>query len=247
MDLPLAANIMEEFVIRQPKRMMVKRTIKRSNGLALRFVFFTSLFLSLLLIAGCATCARSQYPSAVPSFQSISHFIRVPLTCQGKDYTCGVAALQSVLYYYGEEFREDQLIQKLQPTPEEGTKYTRMADFASSLNFQIEIFTGMKLNELQAWINEKKPIIVAIQAWAEKPVDYATDWDDGHYVVVIGYDQQNVYFMDPSILGNYAYLPTDEFLKRWHDRDKKEVLSHFGMVISRGPPTYNSEVIKPIK
>lgn len=46
-------------------------------------------------------------------------------------------------------------------------------------------------------------MIVAIQAWAEEGVDYNNDWDDGHYVVVIGYDSDNMFFMDPSTLGIY--------------------------------------------
>ncbi len=34
----------------------------------------------------------------------------------------------------------------------------------------------------------------------------AEDWGDGHYAVAVGYDQQNIYLMDPSILGNYGYI-----------------------------------------
>ncbi len=122
-----------------------------------------------------------------------------------------------------------------------------MAGFAASLNFQTEIFTGMTLGELKKWIDERKPVIVSIQAWAEKPVHYAADWDDGHYVVAVGYDEQNIYFMDPSILGHYAYLPLSEFVRRWHDRDGERVLDQFGIVISRGPPRYNPDEIKMIR
>jgi predicted double-glycine peptidase len=234
-------------VIHHPRRINLEKRMENSAGLVAAFAFFTSVFLFFLLIGGCAKCVRTENQSAIPSFQTVSHFIRVPLTRQSRDYTCGVAALQSVLYYYGEEFREDELVQKLQPTPEKGTKYTRMVSFAKSLNFHVEIFTGMTLTELQKWIDEKKPVIVAIQAWAEKPVNYVRDWDDGHYVVAIGYDQHNLYFMDPSILGHYAYLPTSEFINRWHDRSEQIVLNQFGMIISRGPPTYHYDEIKLIK
>jgi predicted double-glycine peptidase len=211
------------------------------------FAVFTALFFCSLLISGCTNFIRPENQRAVPSFQSIPHFIQVPLTRQGKDYTCGVAALQSVLHYYGEEFREDDLIEKLQPTREEGTRYTRMADFARSLNFHVEIFTGMTVADLKKWIDEKRPVIVSIQAWAERPVNYSGDWDDGHYVVAVGYDRENIYFMDPSILGNYGYISIGEFMKRWHDRDNKKILDQFGMIISRGPPAYNPGEIKQIK
>jgi predicted double-glycine peptidase len=143
--------------------------------------------------------------------------------------------LQSILYYYGEEFREDELVQKLQPTFKEGTRYLEIAKFAQSLNFRVDVRTGMTLDDLQRLISEKKPVILLIQAWSESPVDYTQDWDDGHYVVAIGYDRQNIYFMDPSTIGNYTFIPIREFLDRWHDRDGQTHLHQFGMILTKEP------------
>src|SRR5205823_4615259 len=55
---------------------------------------------------------------------------------------------------------------------------------------------------------------------------WATDWDDGHWVVAVGYDKNNLYFMDPSTAGRYTYIPKAQFLERWHDimgKDNKHV------------------------
>ena len=73
-----------------------------------------------------------------------------------------------------------------------------------------------------------------------------TDWEDGHYVVAIGYDNKNIYLMDPSTLGNYTFIPIPEFLDRWHDQDPytSEFLIHFGMVIDKGQPQYDFREIK---
>jgi predicted double-glycine peptidase len=90
----------------------------------------------------------------------------------------------------------------------------------------------MRLDDLRDFIDKGEPVIVLIQAWAESPVDYSRDWEDGHYVVAIGYDRDNVYFMDPSTLGNYTYLPNREFFDRWHDEDAGVQLNHFGMIIT---------------
>jgi hypothetical protein len=118
---------------------------------------------------------------------------------------------------------------------------------ASRYNDELLNFTGMTVAGLKKWIDAKRPVIVSIQAWAEKSVNYPADWGDGHYVMAVGYDQENIYFMDPSLLGNYGYIPIGEFVKRWHDRDDEKVLDQFGIVISRGPPAYNPGKIKPIK
>lgn len=42
----------------------------------------------------------------------------------------------------------------------------------------------------------KIPVIILIQAWREDDdlSPWADDWDDGHYVVVIGYDAKYFYF-----------------------------------------------------
>ena len=200
-------------------------------------------------ILGCGKYVRSDNLSGVPSVHAIHNFIRIPLTRQATDYTCGIAALQSILYYWGEEFREDQLVEKLQPTPEDGTKYPRIVEFAKSLNFRVDIRTGMTLEDLKRLIDEKKPVILLIQAWPESPVDYTQDWDDGHYVIAVGYDSQNVYFMDPSTLGHYTFIPIKKFLDRWHDRDGQIVLNQFGMVITKDPAgeIYNPDKIKRMR
>ncbi len=166
------------------------------------------------------------------TLDAVPVLIRVPLTRQATDYTCGVAALQSVLYYYQQEWREDQLIDNLEVDPENGTRYRSIAAFVRSQGFRADIITGMSLDYLKRALDQKKPVIVLLQAWPGRPVDYATDWEDGHYAVAIGYDHQRIYFMDPSTLGNYTYVPTGEFLTRWHDVDGEEPLHHFGMIIT---------------
>lgn len=182
---------------------------------------------------------RAEEPGAVViSTGSVPGLIRVPLTRQATVYTCGVAALQSVLYHYGHEWREDQLMENLEVDPENGTLYRSMVEFVRSQGFRADVLTGMSLEYLKRSIDRKKPVIVLLQAWPDGPVDYARDWEDGHYAVAIGYDSERIYFMDPSTLGNYTYVPTGEFLKRWHDIDGVEPLHHFGMIIAPEEETH---------
>jgi len=57
-------------------------------------------------------------------------------------------------------------------------------------------------------LKAKIPVILLLQAWKDEDdsTPYAVDFDDGHYVVAIGYDQQYIYFEDPWIIGSIAYM-----------------------------------------
>jgi predicted double-glycine peptidase len=172
--------------------------------------------------------------------------IRVPMTRQATDHTCGVAALQSVLAYYGDSIREDT-VGRYVNTTEDGTNKNNIAAYALSLGYNVSIRVNMTLDDLQGYIDSKTPVIIAIQAWEDPPVDWNSTWDAGHYVVAIGYDQDNFYFMDPSTLGNYAYIPTSEFQTRWHDIDFDGAkLIHFGIIITKPSSAYNPNDITPL-
>jgi len=195
------------------------------------------------LLGLCISC------SAAPSL------IKVPFVRQSKSYTCGVAASESVLGYYGEDNRESTLADTLQTSEQTGTSYMNIAKLGASKGYNVVVFDNEKQNDsgiehkpimdlkmLQSYLDKKIPVIVLIQAWSEKKVDYAKDWDDGHYVVAIGYDNANVYFMDPATLGNYTYIPVREFMTRWHDIDGKDHrVVHFGLAMWKNHPAYNSQ------
>lgn len=207
-------------------------------------------FISILLLAVLAPAVNSaaEINSSIavsraqrrPAMKLPANLIRLPLMRQATDYTCGVAALQSILAYYGEEYREEELSKKLKANPHDGTAYSEIASFSRKLGFNVEINKKMSIAELKAAIDKQLPVLCCMQAWGDGPGtnNYRDEWDDGHYVVAAGYDQENIYFMDPSTLGHYAYIPEKEFLERWHDTDGKERLANFGMIISKGKSGY---------
>jgi len=185
-----------------------------------------------------------------------SKLIQVPICRQATDYTCGVASMQSVLGYYGMDQtrgdqRQDQLAKALKSTRGGGTSYKNMVAYASKkLNLDCEVKTGMTLDDLKGYIDIEQPVIVLIQAWNhDENHEYTLDdAKDGHYVVAVGYDTDKDWwlFMDPVILGRYAYLTTKELEARWHDKDKRETLVHFGLII-KGTPNYDPSKPLPIK
>ena len=78
-------------------------------------------------------------------------------------------------------------------------------------------------------------MIVLLQAWADRYMtieEWRTDYDNGHYAIVIGFAEGVLLFEDPASFRR-TWLREREFLARWHDRDPDthEKYEHFGMVL----------------
>lgn len=169
--------------------------------------------------------------------------IKVPLPSvrQPDGYTCGVACLMSILGHYGAGPDEYEVLRDELGVTEEGADYRRMAEYARKLGFRVNIEANMSLPQLLQELDHARPVICSIQAYdeganpAERTKVYKGTDVNGHYVVAIGYDSRNVYFMDPSLVGRRAYLSHAEFEERWHDNEgtaeKPQLIHHLGMAI----------------
>jgi ABC-type bacteriocin/lantibiotic exporter with double-glycine peptidase domain len=75
------------------------------------------------------------------------------------------------------------------------------------------------IQDLERAVDAGFPPMVDLQAWRDEELPWKDVWDAGHYVVMVGYDRQRLFFMDPGTLtpGAYAYLDRDELDDRWHD------------------------------
>ncbi len=166
--------------------------------------------------ANAAAGKPSSMPSTVPtSSHSMSlptNLIKVPRLRQSTDYTCGVCALQAVLGYYGDDVREDELARMLKANHTDGTRYKEIAKYGQSHGYNVEIKKDAEVADLEAFLTSGRPVICLIQAWGEdksgdgQKIDYSKRWQDGHYVVAVGFDKDNIYFMDPSTVGTYTYI-----------------------------------------
>ncbi len=174
----------------------------------------------------------------------VKTLIRVPFVNQGTDHTCGVAATLSVLYFWDKtEIYEDDLAKILHTNEKTGTVTDQIMRYADSQSFSVIRNENMTLEGLKQHIRDGKPVIVLLQAW---PTTYETPWPrkfkDGHFAVAIGYSSKNIYFMDPSTVGNYTFIPNSEFLKRWHDIDGSKSVKKFGLIIWKKRPAYDDRV-----
>lgn len=153
----------------------------------------------------------SPLPASLP-------FAAIPDVRQSTGYTCGAAALQAVLAYWGIEEREDRLAARLHSTPEAGTHPDDIVRGARELGLTAELGEGLELADLERALADGTAVIVDLQAWRDSAdVPWTETWDDGHYMVLLGLDAANLYFEDPSLLGARGVIPRAEFVDRWHD------------------------------
>jgi uncharacterized protein len=138
---------------------------------------------------------------------------------QGTSYTCGISCAQAILNYYGIDKREDLLANQFGSTEESGTSPDQLVSGLNSYGLTVTIKENSSLDDLKANINSDIPTMVAIQAWLDTypPSDWSSNWEDGHWVIVTGMDDRNIYFEDPSLLGSRGWITHEEFLSRWHD------------------------------
>lgn len=155
--------------------------------------------------------------------------INIPISRQEKKYTCGVAVVKSIFNYFKTKISENKLSKILETTNKDGTNHNNIYKLISKICYceQLEFLT---MKDIEKFINKQYVMIVALQAWDKSSSSYEDKWNSGHYAIIIGYDDNKIYFMDPSST-KYAFINKNDFFKRWHDADKENKLKHFSIVL----------------
>lgn len=166
-----------------------------------------------------------------------------PQLRQAFDYDCGSVVLEAVLAYYGVELREDKIIHLAKTDKQTGTFIQDIISVVESFHLKTSA-KAMTLDELKEYIDGGIPVILVLQAWTEsKHVNWKKDWDDGHYVVAIGYDKTKIYFEDPSSFER-TYLTFAELRDRWHDVDgKTKKYYNYGIAVYGKRPKFSDHQV----
>jgi predicted double-glycine peptidase len=138
---------------------------------------------------------------------------------QTTEYSCGPAALQSVLSYWGRDVDEEALIELLHTDPEVGTYPEDIVRGARSLGFDAQVKENLTLDEVAEFASSGSPVIGLAQVWRSQKdshVPAAEEWGCGHYVVILAVDKEYVYFQDPYARMCKAFVPRDVFEEHWH-------------------------------
>lgn len=167
---------------------------------------------------------------------------RFPDVIQSNSSSCGVAAYQAVTMYLGIWGYQDIYSAKLGTTKEEGTHPAKILENLRKEGLDARIEEGMTVEGLKSHIDAGHIVIIDFQAWGKNP-DYSREWEDGHYAIAVGYNDDILFIEDPSLLGTTGYLKWDDFESRWHDYEneaggKRREYVRMGIVVvpaARGP------------
>ena len=164
-----------------------------------------------------------------------------PFKKQVYSYDCGAACMETVLTYFGYDTREDYIM-KIASTAKNGTMIAGLMKVADEFGLKYKAREHMTIEDLKKCINRRLPCITTIQAWRsdKKKKNWEDGWRNGHYVVPIGYDDNNLYFEDPAS-EHRTYLTFAEMDRRWHDTDVKgKKLIHFGLIFYGRPDRFDA-------
>lgn len=172
---------------------------------------------ALLVLSVPAISAEVVKPISGPVLPK--NHLRIPIIRQATNYSCGAAAMLSILTYWNlSDSNESSLYADLGTSEENGTHPEKMVDLGrqAGLNAHMSKFT--KISELRSALRMGFTVILDFQAWREDTdVDWKDRWEDGHYSILMAMDDENIYLMDPSTAAGYTYIPISEFEDRWHD------------------------------
>jgi predicted double-glycine peptidase len=154
------------------------------------------------------------------------NLVAVPVVKQETDFSCGSAATLSLLRFWRPDLYaavdETALHEALRTTNDHGTEPEPIEQYLRNAARLEAVYRhgDVTLDQLLAAVDAGEPPILDLQAWRDHAhVPWRETWDAGHYVVLVGYDAERLFVMDPSVLtpGAYAFLPRAELDERWHD------------------------------
>lgn len=160
---------------------------------------------------------------------------------QAYEYDCGAKVLQAVLTYYGIEIREELLIKYAKTNSKEGTSRQGIINTLKKFHLKYDS-KNMTITELRDYIDKKIPVIILLQAWNGKNVDYTESYSDGHWVIAVGYNRDKIFFEDPYSFKR-TFLKNKELETRWHAQEEEEKILNYGIAVFGKKKTYNSKKI----
>lgn len=126
---------------------------------------------------------------------------------QQLDYTCGAAAVVSVLRYMGMQSNESQAAESMGTNPVVGTKPEDMIRYLRKRGLCARAYTGVPFDALIQRVTEGKITLV--------------DWNDwgGHWVVVTGWSVKHdaIVLADPAKpRSHFSVHSRKQFIEHWH-------------------------------
>ncbi|RPI19300.1 MAG: hypothetical protein EHM58_02260 [Ignavibacteriae bacterium] len=147
--------------------------------------------------------------------------IPVPNVYQESDYSCGAAALVSIINYYSDIPVNEKFVSELMNLDDSGSDPYQIINAVRKIGLKYKEYRRMTISRLKRCIDARKTVMIMVQAWGDKR-SYELrkkDCKNGHWLVAIGYDKDNIYFEDPSLNRTIGYIKIKELDARWYDKE----------------------------
>lgn len=173
----------------------------------------------------------------------MNKILNVPKVIQKYDYDCGACALQSVLKFYGINKSNKKIIELLKIKPELGADIPKIVNVAKIYGINVVSKENMRISDLKRALDKKYIILVEIQIYKDENISWRKSNIYGHYCVVIGYDDKNLYLVDP-LYKKRKQLSYKEMNERWHGfATVSKIYNHWGM-ICKGVPNFKTNDVE---
>jgi predicted double-glycine peptidase len=174
-----------------------------------------------------------------------------PVVGQSTNFSCGSACLYAALRYWKSDtgvFHEADLWDALK-MDEDGCEPEDLVEVSERFGLSAEYRIGMTLDDLREKLQAGVPVILLLQAWRDDPsLDWKDAWEDGHYAMIVGIDDEKAYFMDPSYdAKTYRWMPISELLDRWHNEGIEGDQQYRLGISIRGYATSPAAVVTPFE
>lgn len=141
----------------------------------------------ILILCSCAAINPPKELGIAPIEPAEHKIENVPFFEAG-DMRCGPGAMAVVLAYYGQEADPDEIALKVMESEEIGTYHQSLYLYAVSQGMNAQMYSG-GVRDLKRMVSMNRPVIILL--------DYGLPgMPNGHYVVVMGYDENNLYVRD---------------------------------------------------
>ncbi len=134
----------------------------------------------------------------------------VPHRQQQSDGDCLAACAAMVLDYLNHPVEYDKLLQllRIKPFGAPAGNVRLLAQLNLSVTYRVTDLAG-----LESTLAQGNPVIVFVRTGELPYWDYSSD----HALVVVGYDEANVYVNDPHFTNAPISVPRDDFELAWLD------------------------------
>lgn len=176
-------------------------------------------------------------------FETRRRILNFPRVQQPNSDSCGQACISMILQYFGLREKVGDL-EKLPQSKKDknGLEPESIIEILKKFKVKASIKRDLSFEDIKELINNKRPIIIELQAYTEKEEDLVNSSENGHYIVAIGYTLDYLIFADPSSFFKTC-LKFEELLPRWHDIDNGKKNEKLAIVIDDLPKEmiFNSE------